>query len=112
MIVCSAADAGDRARRRSVPFDTYAFSESRAFADDGRFPYGASKRGKYGERRNVVTEDEAQTIVREYFTNRDLKIGKLKKKKFYFETDITDKQGRVIDRIIIDKRTGRIRSVY
>lgn len=112
LLACSGVHAGDHPRKRSAPSDISALSASRAFADEGRYPYGRSGRGKYGERRNVMTEDDAQRIMREYFPNKDYKIGKVKKKKFYFEADITDKHGRMIDRVIIDERTGRIRSVY
>lgn len=110
MIVNTGAHAGDNARKRSFPFDVPFFSE--AFADNGKYHYGGSKKGKYGERRDVVTESEAQTIMKEYFPNNDYKVGKIKKKNLYFEADIIDKKGNVIDRVIIDKRTGRIRSVY
>jgi hypothetical protein len=111
LVLCSNVQAGDHQRKRPAPFDISAFSDSRVYADDGRYPYGGSRRGKYGERRNVISEDEARMIMREYFP-KDYKIGKLKNKEFYFEADVTDKHGRVIDRVIIDKRSGRIRSVY
>lgn len=111
LLLSTTAQAGEHHRKRSAPFDISAFSGSRAYADNGRYPYGGSKRGKYGERRNVISEDEARTIMREYFP-KDYTIGKLKNKEFYFEADVTDKHGRVIDRVIIDKRSGRIRSVY
>jgi hypothetical protein len=112
LLLYPGAQAGEHQRMRSAPFDISTFSGSRAYAGDGRYPYGGSKRGKYGERRNVMTEDEARMIMKEYFPDKDYKIGKLKNKDFYFEADVTDKHGRVIDRVIIDKRSGRIRSVY
>jgi len=104
--------AGEHSRRHSVPHDSHIFPGSRAYADDGKYLYGGSKKGRYGERKKVATEDEAEGIMREYFPNKGMKIGKVKKKKFYFEADILDEQGNVVDRVIIDKRTGRIRSVY
>jgi len=111
LLLCSGAYA-DHRRKPPAPFDAYVFSDSRAYADDGRYPYGGYGKGRYGARRMVNTEDEAQVIMREYFPDNNLKIGKIKKKKMYFEADITDRHGKVVDRVIIDKRTGRIRSVY
>lgn len=112
LLSVSAVQAGDHPHMRSVPFDISMSSGSTTFADNGRYPYGGSKRGKYGERGDVLTEDEARVIMKEYFPNRDYTIGSLKDKEFYFEADITDKHGRIVDRVIIDKRSGRIRSVY
>ncbi|MBI5740255.1 MAG: PepSY domain-containing protein [Nitrospirae bacterium] len=111
LLVHTCLYAGDGARGQSVSCDTCIFADSRAFADDGRYPYGGSKRGKYGEK-NIVTEEEAQGIVKEYFPNKEFRIGKFKRKKHYFEAEILDKHGKAVDRVIIDQRTGRIRSVY
>ena len=102
------AEADNSKRTHSVPFDIL-FS-SRAFADDG-YPYGRSKKGRYGEKSTVMNEAEARMILKEYFAN-NVTIGKVKKRKFYFEAEIRDKQGNPIDRVVIDRRTGRIRSVY
>jgi hypothetical protein len=104
------ADAADKEYRRLVPLDISILSEW--FTAEGKYPYGSMKRGRYGERMSVITEEEAQGILRDYFPDKHFKIGKIKRKKFYFEADIRDRQGRLIDRVIIDRRTGRIRSIY
>lgn len=31
---------------------------------------------------------------------------------WYFEAYVRDKKGNLLDRVIVDKRTGRIRSIY
>lgn len=112
LLACSIVHAKKPSRRHSSPPDVHVYSGSKAYADDGKYFYGGSKKGRYGERRSVTNEDEARGIMREYYPNKGTKIGKVKKKKFYFEADILDEHGDVIDRVIIDKRTGRIRSVY
>jgi len=103
------AEAGNRGHVHSVPF--YVFTSSDAFAGDERNPYGRSKKGQYGEKSTVMDEAEAHKILGEYFQG-DVKIGNIKERKFYFEAEIRDRQGRLIDKVIIDRRTGRIRSIY
>jgi hypothetical protein len=51
-------------------------------------------------------------VLNTYFKKRDIKTGNIKEKEFYFEAEILDKKGDLIDKVIIDKRTGRIRSIY
>jgi hypothetical protein len=36
----------------------------------------------------------------------------VERKKWYFEADIAGPDGKLIDKVIIDRRTGRIRSIY
>lgn len=76
-----------------------------------RSPYGGS-RGGYGEKKAVLTAGDAQKILKEYFSRRDVKIGEVEEKEFYFEAEIRDRNNRLIDKVIVDKRTGRIRSIY
>lgn len=77
-----------------------------------RAPYGISEEGGYGEQKEVTSRDQAKKILEEYFSKKDVKIGKITEKNLYFEAEIMDKSGKVIDTVIVDKRTGRIRSIY
>ena len=77
-----------------------------------RAPYGISEGGGYGQQREVTSGDQAKKILEEYFSKKDVKIGKITEKNLYFEAEIVDKSGKVIDTVIVDKRTGRIRSIY
>lgn len=85
---------------------------STAYAADGRHPYGGSRRGAYGEKKEVLTIDDARKILKEYFLKRDVKIGEINEKEYYFEAEILDRRNNLVDKVIIDKRTGRIRSIY
>ncbi len=109
LLAYMSAEAGSRGRAHSVPFEVLMPSD--VFAGDERNPYGRSKKGEYGEKSTVMDEAEARRILREYFQD-DVKIGNVKERKFYFEAEIRDRQGNVIDKVIIDRRTGRIRSIY
>jgi hypothetical protein len=75
-------------------------------------PYGGSGGGTYGEKQRVGTSYDAQRVLKEYFSKKDVTIGEIREKQYYFEADILDKSGKVVDKVIVDKRTGRIRSIY
>ncbi len=70
--------------------------------------------GPYGVRKAVRTADEAKQVVDRYFSSRGeaLHCGKVEEKDLYFETEILDDKGVLVDKAIVDKRTGRIRSIY
>lgn len=97
------------------------FHDSFAQAMDGccgrKFPYGnyceGSERGWYGERKTVRTQTEAKEILMKYFSSVEgVKIDNIREKEGFFEAEIKDKKDNIIDIVIIDKRTGRIRSIY
>lgn len=75
-------------------------------------PYGDTERNGYGERKPVKSLAEAKKALSEFFAKKQYKVGKLEEKEFFFEAEILDKGGKVVDKVIIDKRTGRIRSIY
>lgn len=77
-----------------------------------RSPYGHSKSSTYGEKKTVTTAGEAEDILQKYFSGKEVTIGKIREKKLYFEADILDKDKKKIDSVIINKRSGRIRSIY
>jgi hypothetical protein len=52
----------------------------------------------------------APTIV--YSRNPNLKVGKIEDKGGYFEAEITTNDGSLVDKLLVDKDTGRMRSVY
>ncbi len=72
----------------------------------GSRPYGAPK--------PVKTAKEARQLVENYCMacGRRLHCGRIEEKDLYFEADMLNSDGSVIDKVIIDKRTGRIRSIY
>jgi len=83
----------------------------------GRFPHGNYCEGPgwgwYGERKEVRTQAEAKRVLLRYFSSYDyIRINNIKERKWFFEAEIRDKKNNLIDVVIIDKRTGRIRSIY
>jgi hypothetical protein len=82
-------------------------------ADRGEVsPYGDTQSGEYGEKRTVRNAADAMKVLKEYFSKKDVRIGEIREKELYFEADILDKNNRIVDKVIVDKRTGRIRSIY
>ena len=79
---------------------------------DERSPYGGSREGGYGEKKEVLTQGDAEKILRQYFAKKNVTIGEIREKELYFEAEVRDKDNKVIDKVIVDKRTGRIRSIY
>ena len=96
-------------------FAAYAVSPRVVYSADAqgdRSPYGGTGSGSYGEKKEIVTKEEAEKVFKEYFAKKNVKIGEVKEKELYFEAVIRDKNDTVIDKVIVDKRTGRIRSIY
>jgi hypothetical protein len=83
-----------------------------ASAADEKIPYGRSQSGVYGEKTKVSTKEAARRILKEYFSGKNVTIGQIREKDYYFEADILDSHGKIVDEVIVDKRTGRIRSIY
>lgn len=82
----------------------------------GRSPHGSYCSGRgwgwYGEKKAVKTADKAKKVLEEYFKSEDVTIGDINERRFFFMAEIKDKENKVIDKVIVDKRTGRIRSIY
>ncbi|MCK9229088.1 MAG: hypothetical protein M0Q23_09585 [Syntrophales bacterium] len=78
-------------------------------------PYGdyiPKRHRDYGATRLVENEEQARKILEEYFGDLDVSIGSLERKRGFFRAEIFDASGDRIDIIIIDRRTGRIRSIF
>jgi len=83
-----------------------------------RHPYGQFCPGlrgdPYGARRLVRTTDEAKQVLEQYFegTGRKVGIGNIEERRWFFIAELLSPEGVLIDKAIVDKRTGRIRSIY
>ncbi len=65
----------------------------------------------YGARRSVQSAEDVRNGLAEYYANNRLIVGKLVEKTAYFEAEILDNENKIIDRVVIHKRSGRIRSI-
>ncbi len=77
---------------------------------------GQSYGPQYQGNRKALTEKDAKEILENYLKasrNPNLKLGEIEDKGNAFEASIvTKKEGALVDRIAIDKRTGWMHSVY
>jgi cytochrome c553 len=80
------------------------------------YGYGGYTPQQYQPREKPITEKEAKTMVENYLKstrNPNLKLGKIKDEEHYFEVDIvTKKNDSLVDKILVDKKTGWIHSTY
>ena len=76
--------------------------------DDPRRPYDR-------QRREPLKEKEVKAMIENRLSasrNPNLKVGKIEDKGFYFEAEVTTKDGSLVDKLMVDKETGRMRSIY
>lgn len=69
----------------------------------------------YNRSGKPLTMDQAKVLVENYLTtmgNPNLKSGKLADKDKYFEAEIVTKEGSLVDKLMLDKQTGWMKSVY
>jgi hypothetical protein len=78
-------------------------------------PYGDYCRGPrwrpYGAKQPVKSAQEARARLEEFYAEVDVVVGKITERNLHFEAEINDTDGDLVDRVIIDKRSGRIRSI-
>lgn len=78
-------------------------------------PYGHfEQHGKrrYGNPFAVKTKEDAIEIVKSYYGNSSIIIGNIFERRRFFLIEILDDSKKVIDIIAVDKRSGRIRSIF
>lgn len=79
-------------------------------------PYGhyhfLKRSGTYGDKSRVETAQEAVEIVKGFYSEKNMRAGQIIEKPRFFRIVILDGDSNIIDIVIIDKRSGRIRSIY
>ena len=71
-----------------------------------------NSQGSYGERQEVATAGDARKVLKKHFAGKNVIIGEITERERYFEAEVMDSRSAVIDKVIIDKHTGRVRSIY
>ena len=82
-----------------------------------RGPYGGYCRGPkwgwYGAHRHVKTVEEVRELLAVFLRESSLVTGEIREEESYFEAEIVNREkGEIVDVLIVDKRTCRIRSKY
>ena len=83
--------------------------------DRGRMGPGYGYRQQNQQPQKPLEKGDAETIVKKYLVsmnNPNLKLGKIEEKDNGFEVDIVTKNNSLVDKILVDKNTGWMRSAY
>ncbi|MFH1481373.1 MAG: hypothetical protein ABIG67_08895 [Pseudomonadota bacterium] len=70
---------------------------------------------QYQQPQKPMDENDAKELLENYIQstrNPNLKLGKLEDKGNSFEAEIQTKDGSLVDKVVVDKRTGWMRSGY
>jgi hypothetical protein len=70
---------------------------------------------QYQQPQKPMEEKDAKTILESYLgsmRNPNLKLGKIKEMGNYFEAEILTKENSLVDKVLVDKFSGRMRSIY
>jgi hypothetical protein len=73
---------------------------------------GKRKGDWYGARRPVTSINDAREQLAKYFSGQQLVVAEVAEKQWRYEADLLDSCGKFVDRVMIDKRSGRVRSIY
>lgn len=85
-----------------------------AWANDGGVtPYGdyCVECAVYGVCKDVVAKDDAVRAMDRYYRERGYRMGEFRHRGRFVEAVIY-KDERAVDRVIFDRKTGRLRSIY
>jgi hypothetical protein len=77
--------------------------------------YGPQYGPQYQQLQKPLEEKDARGILQNYIQstrNPNLKLGDMKDEGYAFEIEVLTKDNSLVDKILIDKRTGWMRSVY
>lgn len=71
------------------------------------------KWGWYGAPRQVKTPVEAREIIEQFLLqDRGIRVVRIRENVHFYVAEIINNKGALVDLILIDKRTGRIRSMF
>jgi hypothetical protein len=71
------------------------------------------KWGWYGAPREVRTPVEAKEIIEQFLAHDNgIRVVRMREKAHFYIAEIMNNRGVLVDLILIDKRTGRIRSMF
>ena len=69
-------------------------------------------RGWYGSDKAVKTAKKAGELIAGFYLPAKDRAANITDKGGFFEAEVKNARGKTVDIVIVDKRTGRIRSIY
>ena len=81
--------------------------------ESGVTPYGdyCVACAVYGVCKTAVPMDDAVRAIDRYYRDRGYRVGEIQQRGRFIEAVIY-KEERAVDRVIFDRKTGRLRSIY
>jgi hypothetical protein len=68
---------------------------------------------QYQQPQKPITKSDAESMLQDYVSrNPNLKVGTVQDEGNSFEANVTTKDGSLVNKLFVDKDTGRIRSEY
>jgi hypothetical protein len=91
----------------------WAGSDPAAVGESGVTPYGdfCEKCSRYGVAREAVPHHDAVVAIESYFHARGMVVRNVRGEGRFLRVEVY-RDGRLVDRVIFDKRSGRVRSMY
>jgi hypothetical protein len=91
----------------------FILTPNNGYGSEAGIPYGDSCQwcSEYGICREDLGPKEAESAIDRYFSMRGLAATNMRHKGRFIEADIY-RNDRLIDKVIFDRKTGRIRSIY
>jgi len=86
---------------------------SGVFAHDETTPYGdyCNACSKYGACDQAASREESKAAVEDYYREKGMKIGSIRHRGRFIEFEIF-KNGKLVDKVLFDRKSGRMRSTY
>lgn len=97
----------------SILISVILFSAASPYAQEHNTPYGNYQEwcGAYGVCKDDMSPKDAETVITRYFSSKGLRVGRIQHRGRFVEAEVY-RNGRMTDRIIFDRKTGRMRSAY
>lgn len=79
------------------------------------YGYGQQYGQQYGQPQAPMTQKDARKTLENYLAslrNPNLKLGQIRDQGAFYEADIRTKENSLVDKILVDKKTGFMKSVY
>jgi hypothetical protein len=81
----------------------------------GMMGQGYENEPHYRQNQKSLDREGAARIFKDYLNtthNPNLKLGEIKDEGSYFEADLLTKDNSLVDKLLVDKNTGHMRSAY
>lgn len=84
--------------------------------DNANVPYGYYRhhwrKTGYGQRTQIKNVEDAIALVREFYAPHNVQIIPVLESLRFYRMEVLDEKSNIIDVIVVDKLSGRLRSIY